>query len=658
MKNFLNYIKPHFIFLIVAATPLVRSSHTQDPSLLIQFLFITSFLLLAFSYFTFFKTKLTIYNQSLKQFLVVCIFYLIISFLSVFNSPDVGNSLFIFSKQILFFIFFLAILLSNDLENKFVVFSRLITITSLILVLPAYYTFLELINLKKFEVPLSTYNLTSVFGHRNLFAQSILLCLPFVVNLLKIDRKYWRILGGIAYTLILFLIVILSNRTVWLAVVTIIFFIIGINLLKKKRKGFFHKFSLTFIVASALIVGLGYTVMEHYSEGSTFTAHATESFNINKGSGKDRMELWKRTLFLAKEKPFTGIGLGRWNVEMLKYGNTGLVSEDNNHIFYQRPHNDFLWIASEQGIFSSLLYIILFVCVLLALIRNYLNEEDNERSDQLKLIGAITIAFMVFSSLSFPRERIFHNVILMFSWGVFFKITNKETKNKKIVLYRSLIVIPILLVAAFYVGLIRCNSDKNTGKVIRLHKKSRTKACIQEVENAQSFFYSMDATSTPLYWYSGLAYYKLGKYEKAKVDFEKALVLNPYHSFLLNDYAGVLIQLGDLLKAESTYLKVIHLAPGFLEPKLNLCALYYKQKDVEKAFHILKSIDISETSERYIKTRQIFIKNIILRNYHETNNKIQTHRLLQRIRDNEFQLLFMKTAIDKKLDSKQIINEY
>ena len=81
---------------------------------------------------------------------------------------------------------------------------------------------------------------------------------------------------------------------------------------------------------------------------------------FDQGSTKDRLELWTRTIQLIKEKPLFGHGLSDWKIEMLKYGNKGLVSEDNN-TFYQRPHNDFLWIMSETGIIGILLYVAVFI---------------------------------------------------------------------------------------------------------------------------------------------------------------------------------------------------------------------------------------------------------------------------------------------------------
>ena len=102
---------------------------------------------------------------------------------------------------------------------------------------------------------------------------------------------------------------------------------------------------------------------------------------------------------------------------VLNYGHQGLETE-NNLTFHQRPHNDFIWILSEQGIVGLLMYLILVLIILSSLTKLIL--KTNDKSQKLFYFFALYayVGYLIFSCFSFPKERIEHQIILVFIFAI------------------------------------------------------------------------------------------------------------------------------------------------------------------------------------------------------------------------------------------------
>lgn len=79
--------------------------------------------------------------------------------------------------------------------------------------------------------------------------------------------------------------------------------------------------------------------------------HAATSVGI-------RMELWKRSLPIIASAPLFGNGLGQWQV---RYRDQTKDIKDFDGFEMKHPHQESLWILSEQGIFGYLIYISLLI---------------------------------------------------------------------------------------------------------------------------------------------------------------------------------------------------------------------------------------------------------------------------------------------------------
>ena len=102
---------------------------------------------------------------------------------------------------------------------------------------------------------------------------------------------------------------------------------------------------------------------------------------------------------------------------------------------------------------------------------------------------------------------------------------------------------------------------------------------------ALSFYRNLDNAGTPIYYYMGIAKHQLGDKNAAKLFFQRALQLAPFHIGALTNYMILLGELGDLTSAHKI-MQIIHRAiscdivhrAGYLKKQANTGAVTYIQR--------------------------------------------------------------------------------
>ncbi len=649
------------LLLLVLVIPLLKSSHVLDQGLLIRFISLQLVLLVLLIMILFDKRK----NLQLvrSQLLIICFLFVIYTGIHLLWGNVYSDSVFEWLKIVSFFLlllFLIQLYSFNELKSGLTTFLSLLGI---VLATIGAVELFQLIQAGKLNIPLSTYQIKTVFGHRNLYAQILFLSFPFLIyQLFTTKSRFFKTLSAIFTVTILSLLIVLSNRAVWLALIAGFVFMAILHFWFRKKiitPPVFNKINLRIIAISLfitlLLTGLFFTFFTHTSEAEK---HLSNIVKIETGSGKDRLELWKRTLNIIEEKPIFGCGAANWKIEMLKYGSKGLVSE-NNITFYQRPHNDFLWIFSEYGLLGGLLYLLTFLWAFALLISQIKTEKD--RSNLLfnyAVLYSLT-GITIFSFFSFPHERIVHNIILS---SLFATIILDHYKDKtitsvlkgdllKIVFYS---VSALLILVSIVYGYQRFASELHAKKALIAKMENRYSSVITEINKAASPFYLMDPLSTPLWWYEGLAWYQIGEADSAIKYFQKAKQINPYHVHVLNNLASAYSQKGETKKSIETYKEAMAIYPDFDEAALNLCAIYYNAGQTDSAFAVLKKIDIYTPNPKY----KTFLKAVLVAAVND-DLKIQGKEdlIVSLPKDEEWYYQQYKISVSENIPIKNLIFE-
>lgn len=618
-----------WIGILIILIPIIFSNSTLDPDLYLRFIGLSIYLII-----------LTIFIiRNIKKhkipfssgIILVYFLFVIYTFFCIFTTRNIADGIFEWIKILYGFILFslLSVLIKNiKLELDIV---RSFTLLCFILSISGTIDFIKIIQQGKLVIPLSTYQVTSFYGHRNLFCQMLFFSFPFtLISSLYSKERFWKIIGFSSFVIALFLLIILSNRATWIALLAGFLSLSFFYLLRYSGNLHFKIKNIstgkkTLFLFTFLVLIFTFIAYRSCTNINSLQTHAKDIVDFNKGSTKDRIELWTRTIQMIKEKPLFGHGLGSWKIEILKFGNKGLVSEDNN-TFYQRPHNDFLWIMSECGLIGIILFFAIWVIAIFYIIKIIIKCKSDEEFFFYNMLFFVILGYLIFSFFSFPGERaetiIVTSIILGLVMNKYNEIIGKKYNNPKH-LKLFLYFILILVSASLYVIHSRFFSDIHMKKALIAKENKNHTVAIKEINKANSIFYPTDPFSTPLFWYRGSAYFNLNNMDMALKDFEEAYKINPYHIHVLNNLASSYELKGEHDNAIRFYKEALAIAPNFEEAWLNLCAVYFNLGQTDSAYQALANIDTQTKNQKYNKFLTVVMKS-------EFGNIVKTNPALQK----------------------------
>lgn len=622
--------KLYFGFLLLL--PVIFSTSIIDPVLIPRQILLTTFLL-ATIVSLIWQKKTILFPFKTPLFLAVAGFVLL-NFISFYQSNVAGESHAVFSKLTVLFSFFLIttlLLYNNTIRlNQIVLAAILFGIISLL------FSFFDIINkaqqgqhlLRQIEV------IKGTSANKNLLSSILFLCLPFYfIGLQQGKTVRFLSIGAILSTL--FVLVTVRTRVVLLA--CFIFFTLLVCYKIKERfavkKRYFLISGIGFLL---LLFGSYYYYFEskiaHLKSSST---DITQQYLYRLSDSKtleSRILFWENSLEMAKEHPILGVGLGNWQILFPKYGLNRFddYATANGESTLQRPHNDFIWILCETGIPGLLAYLIIFGMVFYQLY--WLIKKATESKEKWKFFFILSALFgyCVISFFDFPYERIEHQVIVMLllaivasAYSISFAHT---TRNYKSWLWLLLIPIGYSLLVSFY----RYKGEQHAVKMYAAKANKNWNESIYEAQKSNHYFYPLDNTSMPLTWYEGIGHFNENRTAESQTCFEKAYQLTPYNIQVITNLASTYQANGKIDEAVVLYNDALKISKEFDEAKLNLAALYYNKKDFDKAYSLINEIKVTSKNPKY----QLYLVPIL-------NHKINT---------------YLKTATDKTVIDNLVKN--
>ncbi|MCB9361144.1 MAG: O-antigen ligase family protein [Flavobacteriales bacterium] len=615
-----NVLNKILIILPAFVIPLIYSKLTVDPVLLPKYLFFSIYLLF-FLFVVFFikpkdkKIDLSIFKSNIFK---IYLSYIILTAVSLFYTINLTDGIFEWLKLFLFFSFFSVLVYYFQKDEHFIRnLCVVVSILSLIINLIGLYQFYQLISHHN-VTHLSTYFIDATFANRNLFAEILLLTLPFVIYGVLKFKGAIKISSIFSLLSSLFLITSMLTRAVWLglvvaSIVTVFLFLL-IRLKQKKvsvKVNFKQITILLVLIPFSILIAVFF--YSRFDTGDTFKKQIGAISNVNYGGAKERIELWKKSQDIINENPIVGIGLASWKIEVLKFRVDGTKQEDAA-TFYQYPHNDFVMVATENGIIGLILYLLLFITILYYIIFILKHTEPSVHLFYyLMFLGVVS--FCVISFFSFPKERIEQNIFLAFMFAptvikyhsIRLELQQNVSINQKNVFYIGIAINILLVIFSIFLGIKRLQSDTHVLKVLNAKINSNWQKVIKETNKAISPFYSMDPMSTPLEWYRGTANFNLGKNNEAVLDFEKAISINPYHIHVLNNLGTCYELKNDHKKAIEYYHKALAINPNYEDVILNLSASYFNARMIDSSYQMIRRCSVNDITERHASSLKVIV---------------------------------------------------
>ncbi len=604
--------RPIDLYFLLASTiivlPLIFSSKILDPDLSPRLLFL-GIITLALSIISISKIRKGKPQFDFIKLMIFPVFlsYLLVSVFSLTQAVNPAEGLFDIAKTLLSFallIYAVQIFINHKNFISFLVKS--VILSSLIATSIGLFQYIEnLPGNSGYSLLMALYEVKGLMAHKNQFAISLFLMLPFALFGVLNFRKWWWGISLYSTLMILLNITILQTRSVWIATVA---FIAGFILLwaiislRKKSGNISGLYKKGAMVAIFLIVIISGSFFIFQKSGALkFAQYQVSSvLDINSDNNQGRLKMWGSTWQLSKENMLFGVGAGNWKISILPYHNLNYGTKYQN---WRRPHNDFLWVLSEKGVFGLLFYLLSFLIIAIYCFKILYRETDKEKL----LFAALMISgiggYLIVAFFTFPLERVNHQVYLSLMMAsiitIYYKnpAKPKQKANKPIFIYHALAVI-VLAATVYYAGIL-VRSEIYVKKIFQAEEANDWNRMIFNADKAFTKFTTLDNYSIPIHNYRGLANMKLKNHKQALADFEVALGYSPTQVTILKNLAIASSITGNSKMAISYFKQSLELFPHYEAGLFNLSKVYYLKKEYQKAYITLLKCNQHKTNTDY-----------------------------------------------------------
>ena len=593
---------------ILVLIPLLYTTATIDPLTVPRFVML-SFLLLAA--ITGLAIEAINRNTSIdlsfmrRSIVKSCFAYLVIASISLISAINLGESVFDLLKAVNAFIFFILItaLLTNGWEMRNAII-KAVVVSGLCLGIVGAIQYFGI----AFDYMPGRSTPYGTMANKNLLSSALLLIMPFALYCSLRYRGAWRMAGAFSVVVSGYVIFIGHSRAVWLALILGLLVTLATaelttnwlaNSLSLMRFRLHRILRVLSICILSLILVLAVVATFDLSRGAD---NSLIMQRVDDHSMRLRSDLWRNSLSMSIDNPLTGVGIGNWKIVVPQYG-IAVRTWSRGNTYFQRPHNDFIWVLSETGVAGFLFYVGVFAIGAFYCWRLLVRERNKGRRLLWLLMLLGLTEYVIVAALSYPRERIFHTVILMLilafitagyhrSQGLLRRVTRFSISS-------SALAIVLALLLSIVVGFTRLNGEIHTKRAVATAFAENWERTIYEIDIARSPLMSVDPTATPLACYRGIANSKMGKFSAAISDYKEALKANPYHFQTLNNLATCFEQKGDHEKAIQLYERALQVAPSLEEVLVNIAAVYFNMGKYQLAYDYLTRPREGRRDDRY-----------------------------------------------------------
>lgn len=563
------------------------------------------------------------------------------------------------SKYLIYLLFFMVIrhLIMNDLieVNRIKSYIILFGSISIIIALLAFTN--KTINGQNLFRQINV--ISGTFGNKNFLSSILFFCLPFYFIGISMSKKIKAVsFAAIFFTIILLLL--LRTRVILIALIIYLLLVVLLQIRNKVSKKIFN-WSLLLVI-TALITGVFYLFSIKNNFHSSDDIKIQYSYRLlSSETLYSRIEFWQQAIYIIKDNFFSGIGVGNWIATYPKYGlyhfsDTAIV---NGRLIVSNPHNDFLMVLSEIGIFGFLCYLGIFTSILYQAYWLSKNEvKSNDRRNACYFLFFI-VCYLIIAFFDFPLTRIEHQILLLIVFAIinskYLKANN--TKGFKVSSRLFYLFSLVVLLYSMTIVVYRINGEKHLLKGLKAEKGTENTTAIFEFNKAKNAFFSTDNYAIPLDWHLGKAHYNEGNFEESLKYYSNAYKVNPYCLVVNNDLASTYIKNGSVADGIMHYKEALTISPNYEDARINLAATYYNTKDYKKAFETIDKCDSNSKNNSYKQ----FLTPIVEKKLNETllnlNNPKLNNYLKSKIKtEDDLLMLYFdykrnNTTFDKYIQS-------
>lgn len=419
------------------------------------------------------------------------------------------------------------------------------------------------------------------------------------------------ILSIVVITLQSVILIYLKTRMTWASIILMYFATFFILSFYYHDKGYLKK--LFVIVFSATVISLAVNLFipsnSEKDRQNTFLTFKS-IFDENYYSNQARLSFWGVSLKMINDNPISGIGGGKWPGIYPMYNGEFYNDENVDMNSAINPHNDYLEILTEYGIFGFIIFAgFVFTGIY------FLFKRVRSKIVYLPfLLSSIGLCITMF--FSFTKDNFWAMLIFSVCMGVGyshiseFRIQNSEYIKKYNRHIRTFVL--VLGVLIFCMGIwfkvMSYLNEREYIEAMRLKAQGKYSEMLEKLDGVSSFFYPVDINKMPIDYYRGVGYFELKQYDKSLDKFRNAREYMKYYPTIMNNEASSLYMIGYHKEAEERYLEIKKIFPNYIEPQINLLSLYINQKRLLEVEKLINELDSKPMNTKYVKNYSVFLK--------------------------------------------------
>lgn len=450
-----------------------------------------------------------------------------------------------------------------------------------------------------------------LMANRNLYGSALAFSIPFVLYLWVVASSSWKKIAILALAFLTVSILLSQTRSAWLASAVALFsaFALGNIFLKDHRKQLL-KWSLIGLVGVVILVIITVFINKQTGVENTITERAlsfTNGSETNTATSENvnaRVNMWKKTTEMIKDKPLWGTGLGNWKLSVTSYGVEGLPWANGEYV-PDRPHNVYLQTMSESGIVGFLFYIFSWISVVIigfVCLRKAI--ADNEKILLVLMLSGIS-AVATDCMFSFPLERLEHSFYFLLmcgiTMGIYLRSISATDLKLKIVSAPVKWLMIIIGLLNVFMAYLKYNFEASMNRAQALETEGNFADEIDMANSGKSSLITLDPEGHAMEMRTGIAYKGLRNYDMALKEMLQAKKYNPYSPMLMSNIGSVYTDMKDYKTAVSYYQQALKYAPAFQVALINLAANQYELGNYQATVDALEKIDFT----RYPKVREL-----------------------------------------------------
>ncbi len=442
---------------------------------------------------------------------------------------------------------------------------------------------------------------SGTFIFRNLAASYLIGAIPLGLLALLLDpRSLRKILWGVCTAAMALFLVYTRTRGAWVGlagafILALLLLLVQPAVRKALRSTVEQALSARFVRGGlalcilVLLIGVALPsrtskkVIQRFDEQKSTALTAAATILIS-GGGRGRTAMWKHTLRMIADRPLLGVGLDNWEFAYPPYDQGDKITSAAEPV---RPHNDFLWIASELGLVGFCIYLWLLVTAARTGLR--LLRTGTPETQAIVLASAVGLAALLGHSLfSFPKEQPASAALFWFHLTVLGLLSAR--REPPAATRRTAWAVPCLALL-LSIGALTLNGrqiafDRHFFRARMYEEARRWLAGYNEISLALTHG-TFDHRARFL---QARFLHRAGRTTEAEAAYRRALEAHPNYAHTHHNLGGIYTAQKKWAKAIASYLRALEIRPNYFQARIHLGNAYVATGRLDAAARAFETV--------------------------------------------------------------------